>query len=140
MRVALVLSSLLFTGSIYSQETSFEDFKRQRLSQQQSFTTQHYSAFKAYKKKHREELQAFKKAVSEKWGYSDVSTQNTMVIYSDTFNEKVIIDFANNDVSVSNTDEGNEDRALQLLNNVLAKDINEIKDTKQITLLNSLKQ
>lgn len=134
MRIATIIISFIVSNIAFSQQTSYEDFKRERLSQQRSFTTKHYSAFKAYKKKHRDDLQAFKKNIAKKWGYSDVNDRHAVVIYSESLNEKVIIDFANNEVSVSNTLDGDADKALQLLNNVLSQDINDIKNTQILAI------
>jgi len=43
-------------------------------------------------------LEAFKRQIAEKWGYAEVTTATKLVVYSDTLDEKAIIDYAANEI------------------------------------------
>lgn len=129
MKKLLLLLVALHSTKPFAADSEFEQFKRQFNQQSSQYSEQQLSEFNQYKQNLRNEFEAYKKEISKKWGYAEVPTDKKLVVYSKDKNQKVVINYAENNVNVATTSAKDLGKAYELLNQVLQKPISEIQQT-----------
>lgn len=110
-----------------NESDAFAKFKQQYQIDRVNFNNAFIADFDAYKKRYREDLAAFKQKVKKKWGYADTNTNKKLVVYSESLNEKVIIDYEKSQITVSSKGTGEKDK--QASKALLEKTLNASVDT-----------
>ncbi|MDO6719037.1 transglycosylase SLT domain-containing protein [Psychrosphaera sp. 1_MG-2023] len=124
-----ILTILLFMVGALPQGVSapkseFERFKAQFTT----FAENEKKEFADYKLNLRKELAQYKAQVTGVWGYADVSSGSRLVVYSQDMNEKVLIDYAADEIFYSSIKPSNLKQAETLLNNTLNASIADLKN------------
>lgn len=124
--VLIIILTLLgvIPRSIGAPQSEFERFKAQFTT----FAANEKKEFSDYKLNLRKELAQYKAKVTGVWGYADVSSGSRLVVYSQDMNEKVLIDYAADEIFYSSIKPSNLKQAETLLNNTLNASIADLKN------------
>lgn len=129
-QIAVAVFALsMSTSPIVAAEDGFEDFWSSMKTAFSGYETQQLSAFEQYTKDHRMAFEQFKQQLVGKWGFAEVSTPSKAVIYSHDLNNKVVVDYQNHKIRVSNNTDKNLTKAeiRQILDEALRTPITDIK-------------
>jgi len=134
MRIINFIQFALFfllasAGQMASAETKdFAQFK----AQFKSFAEKERSDFQSYKINLRKELARYKAQITGVWGYADVNSGSRLVVYSQDLNEKVLINYTNDEIFYSSVKPSDIKKAEILLRNTLNTPVSELKHGKSM--------
>lgn len=81
---------LAMSSTAFAEKSAYEIFKAKNIQKQSEFRANYKSRYEAFKAK-----------VSQKWGTgTELSDDNSYVVYSEDLSTKTVVDFANNEVRV----------------------------------------
>ncbi|MDC2889717.1 hypothetical protein [Psychrosphaera algicola] len=97
-KILTILLSMLgaLPQGVSAPKSEFERFKAQFAT----FAENEKKEFADYKLNLRKELAQYKAQVTGVWGYADVSSGSRLVVYSQDMNEKVLIDYAADEIFI----------------------------------------
>jgi membrane-bound lytic murein transglycosylase C len=129
------MSLYLSTSAIGS---DFSEFKKKLNSDFAQFKQQQGITLQNQKHQYRDSHRASQKLTIGIWGYSELTTHDKIVIYSDALTEKVVFDYSRGEIVFSTTQPEQLNDALKLLSNVINQPLSKLNNKLSLPQTQSL--